>query len=165
MHFLKMTQGLCKSRPSSQRDVETLEAALQARLVRAGPKRAIAKPLIIRRRAVRGDRSNFKLATPARGTISKPVLSAFGLIQLPSPPRHSPFPACSVRSTQRDSMHPFSVLTLGIFVAGYITARWDLVTRLYELAIFAWTYGVVVSKPHPSIALGIAPAACRPLVF
>lgn len=44
-------------------------------------------------------------------------------------------------------MHPFSVLTLGIFVAGYITARWDLVTRLYELAIFAWNYGVVVSNP------------------
>lgn len=40
-------------------------------------------------------------------------------------------------------MHPFSVLTLGIFVAGYTTARWDLVTRLYELAIFAWDYGVV----------------------
>lgn len=40
-------------------------------------------------------------------------------------------------------MHPFSVLTLGIFVAGYITARWDLVTRLYELAIFAWDNGVV----------------------
>lgn len=43
-------------------------------------------------------------------------------------------------------MHPFSVLTLGIFVAGYITARWDLVTRLYELAIFAAEYGVVVSQ-------------------
>lgn len=41
-------------------------------------------------------------------------------------------------------MHPFSVLTLGIFVAGYITARWDLVTRLYELAIFAWDTGVFV---------------------
>ncbi|KAJ4025417.1 pig-Q [Fusarium irregulare] len=40
-------------------------------------------------------------------------------------------------------MHPFSILTLGIFVAGYITARWDLVTRLYELAIFAWENGVV----------------------
>ncbi|KAJ5709497.1 hypothetical protein N7493_010831 [Penicillium malachiteum] len=40
-------------------------------------------------------------------------------------------------------MHPFSILTLGIFVAGYITARWDLVTRLYELAIFAWDHGVV----------------------
>lgn len=42
-------------------------------------------------------------------------------------------------------MHPFSVLTLGIFVAGYTTARWDLVTRLYELAIFAWDHGVIVS--------------------
>lgn len=41
-------------------------------------------------------------------------------------------------------MHPFSSLTIGIFVAGYITARWDLVTRLYELAIFAWDHGVVV---------------------
>ncbi|KAF3348818.1 hypothetical protein VdG2_03700 [Verticillium dahliae VDG2] len=27
--------------------------------------------------------------------------------------------------------------------SGYITARWDLVTRLYELAIFAWDHGVV----------------------
>ena len=43
-------------------------------------------------------------------------------------------------------MHPFSILTLGIFVAGYITARWDLVTRLYELAIFAWDHGVVVCR-------------------
>ena len=51
-------------------------------------------------------------------------------------------------------MHPFSVLTLGIFVAGYITARWDLVTRLYELAIFAWNYGVVVSVTYHG---GIAP--------
>lgn len=49
-------------------------------------------------------------------------------------------------------MHPFSVLTLGIFVAGYITARWDLVTRLYELAIFAWDHSVVVSfnLSHPA---------------
>jgi hypothetical protein len=39
-------------------------------------------------------------------------------------------------------MHPFSI-TLGIFVAGYITARWDLVTRLYELTLFAWDHGVV----------------------
>ena len=43
-------------------------------------------------------------------------------------------------------MHPFSILTLGIFVAGYITARWDLVTRLYELAVFAADHGVVVSS-------------------
>ncbi|KAF1988150.1 hypothetical protein K402DRAFT_329006 [Aulographum hederae CBS 113979] len=40
-------------------------------------------------------------------------------------------------------MHPFSIVTAGIFVAGYITARWDLNTRLYELAIFAWDHGVV----------------------
>jgi hypothetical protein len=40
-------------------------------------------------------------------------------------------------------MHAFSILTLGIFVAGYSTARWDLVTRLHELALFAWDYGVV----------------------
>lgn len=46
-------------------------------------------------------------------------------------------------------MHPFSVLTVSIFVAGYITARWDLVTRLYELAIFAWDNGVVVSLSGP----------------
>ena len=44
-------------------------------------------------------------------------------------------------------MHPFSVLTLGIFVAGFITARWDLVTRLYELAIFAADHGVLGSMP------------------
>lgn len=40
-------------------------------------------------------------------------------------------------------MHAFSIVTLGIFVAGYSTARWDLVTRLYDLAIFAWDHGVV----------------------
>jgi hypothetical protein len=51
-------------------------------------------------------------------------------------------------------MHPFSILTLGIFVAGYITARWDLVTRLYELAIFAWNHGVVVRvNPHVCLRL------------
>ena len=38
-------------------------------------------------------------------------------------------------------------MTLGIFVAGYITARWDLVKRLYELAIFAADHGVVVGLP------------------
>ena len=50
-------------------------------------------------------------------------------------------------------MHPFSVLTLGIFVAGYTTARWDLVTRLYELAIFAWDYGVIVRLSCPPALL------------
>ncbi|KAK7445551.1 N-acetylglucosaminyl transferase component [Colletotrichum acutatum] len=64
------------------------------------------------------------------------------------PPRHtstSPWrqaSACTIQENN-DSMHPLSVLSLGIFVAGYITARWDLVTRLYELAIFAWDYGVI----------------------
>ncbi|KAM7220658.1 N-acetylglucosaminyl transferase component (Gpi1) domain containing protein [Rhypophila decipiens] len=52
-------------------------------------------------------------------------------------------------------MHPFSILTLGIFVAGYITARWDLVTRLYELAIFAWDYGVVSRATKAFVALSI----------
>ena len=48
-------------------------------------------------------------------------------------------------------MHPVSVLTFGIFLAGYITARWDLVTWLYELAIFAWDHGVFVrSEPFNS---------------
>jgi phosphatidylinositol glycan class Q protein len=41
-------------------------------------------------------------------------------------------------------MHAFSLVTLGIFVAGYSTARWDLVTRLYELSIFAWDHGVLI---------------------
>ncbi|PNY28860.1 N-acetylglucosaminyl-phosphatidylinositol biosynthetic protein gpi1 [Tolypocladium capitatum] len=50
-------------------------------------------------------------------------------------------------------MHPFSILTLGIFVAGYITARWDLVTRLYELAIFAAEYGVVIRAARGVVGL------------
>lgn len=54
-------------------------------------------------------------------------------------------------------MHPFSILTLGIFVAGYITARWDLVTRLYELAIFAADHGVVV-RTRLILLLCIAPS-------
>ncbi|KAI5239674.1 Gpi1-domain-containing protein [Aureobasidium subglaciale] len=52
-------------------------------------------------------------------------------------------------------MHPFSVLTLGIFVAGYITARWDLVTRLYELAIFAWDLGVITRSLKAFLVLSI----------
>ncbi|KAJ5616338.1 N-acetylglucosaminyl transferase component [Penicillium hordei] len=52
-------------------------------------------------------------------------------------------------------MHPFSVLTLGIFVAGYITARWDLVTRLYELAIFAWDHGVVTRTAKGFLFLSV----------
>jgi hypothetical protein len=46
-------------------------------------------------------------------------------------------------------MHPFSILTFGIFVAGYITARWDLGTRGVELAVFAWEHGVVVGISFP----------------
>lgn len=41
-------------------------------------------------------------------------------------------------------MHAFSIVTLGIFVAGYSTARWDLATRLYELAVFACYHGVAL---------------------
>jgi phosphatidylinositol glycan class Q protein len=52
-------------------------------------------------------------------------------------------------------MHPFSILTLGIFVAGYITARWDLVTRLYELAIFAWDHGVVTRTAKGFLLLSV----------
>lgn len=40
-------------------------------------------------------------------------------------------------------MHAFSIVATLIFIAGYSTARWDLVTRLYELAIFAWDHGVI----------------------
>ena len=41
-------------------------------------------------------------------------------------------------------MHAFSIRAWAIFVAGYITARWDLATRIYELWAFAWEHGVVV---------------------
>jgi len=54
-----------------------------------------------------------------------------------------------------DRMHPFSTLTIGIFVAGYITARWDLVTRLYELAIFAWDHGVIARAAKGFAVLSI----------
>ncbi|KAL2186229.1 Gpi1-domain-containing protein [Thermothelomyces heterothallicus CBS 203.75] len=39
--------------------------------------------------------------------------------------------------------------------SGYITARWDLVTRLYELAIFAWTYGVVTRAAKGFVVLSL----------
>lgn len=52
-------------------------------------------------------------------------------------------------------MHAFSILTLGIFVAGYSTARWDLVTRVYELAIFAWEHGVVTRAAKGFAALSL----------
>lgn len=52
-------------------------------------------------------------------------------------------------------MHAFSVVTLGIFVAGYSTARWDLVTRLYELAIFAWNHGVIARVAKGFVVLSV----------
>ena len=52
-------------------------------------------------------------------------------------------------------MHPFSVLTLSIFVAGYITARFDLVIRLYELAIFAWDHSVWTRAAKGFVVLSI----------
>lgn len=53
-------------------------------------------------------------------------------------------------------MHAFSIVTLGIFVAGYSTARWDLVTRLNELAIFAWEHGVVLRAARGVALLTVA---------
>lgn len=82
-----------------------------------------------------------KFATPRNPTAPKAVLS-YSLTPLSHRVpriRNGDVPAADKRF-----MHPFSILTLAIFVAGYITARWDLVTRLYELAIFAWDHGVVV---------------------
>ncbi|KAF1843721.1 uncharacterized protein K460DRAFT_289621 [Cucurbitaria berberidis CBS 394.84] len=52
-------------------------------------------------------------------------------------------------------MHAFSIVTIGIFVAGYSTARWDLVTRLYELAIFAWDHGVVTRAAKAFAVLSV----------
>ncbi|RGP72939.1 phosphatidylinositol class q [Fusarium sporotrichioides] len=84
--------------------------------------------------------ANKHLVCPSLHPASKPTTAAW----------HRPYilqafnqrTACTATRNSA-SMHPFSILTLGIFVAGYITARWDLVTRLYELAIFAWENGVV----------------------
>ncbi|KAG9859428.1 hypothetical protein KCV05_g178, partial [Aureobasidium melanogenum] len=42
-----------------------------------------------------------------------------------------------------------------IIRTGYITARWDLVTRLYELAIFAWDKGVITRSLKAFLALSI----------
>ncbi|KAI1370807.1 Gpi1-domain-containing protein [Hypoxylon crocopeplum] len=53
-------------------------------------------------------------------------------------------------------MHPFSILTLAIFVAGYITARWDLVTRLYDLTVFAWDKGVIIRAAQGFALLSLA---------
>ena len=53
-------------------------------------------------------------------------------------------------------MHPFSVATLAIiFGAGYNTAKWELYTRLYELAIFAVEHGVLVGRQISSSQQGL----------
>jgi len=40
-------------------------------------------------------------------------------------------------------MHPVSILTVFIFLAGYISARWDLFQQLIELSVFAWDHSVI----------------------
>ena len=97
---------------------------------------------------------------PIRPATTIAIATAFSNLDRPTRPRPRMPLECSGLSTQRDSMHPFSILTLGIFVAGYITARWDLVTRLYELAVFAWDYGVVVSSRFPPSAPRSTPFTC-----
>ena len=52
-------------------------------------------------------------------------------------------------------MQLLSTLTLSIFFAGYITARWDLVTQLYELAVFAWDHGVITRATKGFIVLSL----------
>lgn len=52
-------------------------------------------------------------------------------------------------------MHPVSILTFAVFFSGYITARWDLVTRLYELAIFAWDHEVITRAAKGFVVLTI----------
>jgi phosphatidylinositol N-acetylglucosaminyltransferase subunit Q len=52
-------------------------------------------------------------------------------------------------------MHPISVVTFGIFLAGYITARWDLVSQLIELAVFAWERGVITRAAKGFAVLSI----------
>ncbi|KAK6345125.1 phosphatidylinositol N-acetylglucosaminyltransferase subunit gpi1 [Orbilia javanica] len=39
-------------------------------------------------------------------------------------------------------MHPSLTLTFIVFVAGYITARFSLVSRAFEFLVFAWESGV-----------------------
>lgn len=49
-------------------------------------------------------------------------------------------------------MHPVSILTVFIFLAGYISARWDLFQQLIELSVFAWDHSVIVRlRPHSAL--------------
>lgn len=48
-------------------------------------------------------------------------------------------------------MHAFSIVTLGIFIAGYTTARFDLLNQLHRLAKFAYETEVLVhAQPEVS---------------
>ncbi|KAK6543162.1 phosphatidylinositol N-acetylglucosaminyltransferase subunit gpi1 [Orbilia ellipsospora] len=38
-------------------------------------------------------------------------------------------------------MHPSLTLTFIVFVAGYITAQFSLISRAFELLVFAWENG------------------------
>lgn len=46
-------------------------------------------------------------------------------------------------STRTD--HGRRLLAILVFIAGYITARFSLITQAIDLAYFAWDHGVVVS--------------------
>jgi phosphatidylinositol N-acetylglucosaminyltransferase subunit Q len=52
-------------------------------------------------------------------------------------------------------MHPISVLTFAIFFLGYATARFDLIIRLYELALFAYDRGVITRAAKGFAVLSI----------
>lgn len=41
------------------------------------------------------------------------------------------------------------LLAIVVFISGYITARFSLITQAIDLAYFAWDHGVVVSLLLP----------------
>ena len=123
-------------------------------------------PCTLRRKGCTCERRPACLYTSTPLSPPPASVSRFATLGLPFPD-HARSPISAYVSTLGSCgndhwrfMHPFSVLTLGIFVAGYITARWDLVTRLYELAIFAWDHGVVVCKNLPQ-----SPSNCPPALL
>ncbi|CZT15351.1 uncharacterized protein RCC_01213 [Ramularia collo-cygni] len=52
-------------------------------------------------------------------------------------------------------MHPVSILTVFIFLAGYISARWDLFQQLIELSVFAWDHSVITRAAKGFAVLSI----------
>lgn len=53
-------------------------------------------------------------------------------------------------------MYPSAVvLSVGVFVAGWISARYDLPLRLYELALFAWYHDVLVRSVYGFAGLSL----------